>query len=306
MPHNRGGTARAFDGLVLPLACPLELRGSVFSRIDDVERFWSVAHGKLVGWSPTRRTLEVDLDGHGSHVITIGGNHVVVLVERKDATGHRARRLWVADARDGHIVATRAWSGAGCAPGVAVSRSGATIAHGDGRSLFVWRVEKPTEDHVPALRGTPRWVSDNMDCLVDDGSRWRFYTCAGGETQDVKLADVPSHASWSVANDLSVATSREGLRALIRTTGSTLSAELSECPGLLAPGPNGCVAAIRAAPGGAEQKLYVIDRMGKRLVLGKARSLRGGADWRTLAFSSDGERLAVLHAARVEIHTVPR
>jgi hypothetical protein len=65
---------------------------------------------------------------------------------------------------------------------------------------------------------------------------------------------------------------------------------------------NGCVAAIKGQPGRPEQTLCVIDRQGSRMVLGK----EPAGNWRTLAFSSDGEKLAVIHADRIEIHPVPR
>lgn len=278
------------------LRCPIELRGCAFSRIDGIERFWSSHGGRLVGWSPSHKPIELVLDAHGSLAgIAMGGNHVAVLVEWK-VGGKRARQIVVADARDGRLVASRGWSGAGAVPGVVISKSGQTIAHGDGRSLFVWRIDQPNEEGVSKHRGTPRWVDDEMDCLVDDGSWWRFHSLAHDERRDLKLSKVSRDTSWTIAPDLSVATSREGHRALITRVGNDIVADLHECPGVLAPGPNGCVGAIK------NQKLYVIDRGGQRVVLGQEPE----ASWRTLAFSSDGEKLAVIHSGQIEIHPVPR
>ena len=310
IPPGPQGTARATTRSVRVLASPstLELRGSVYVRIDGVDRFWSAASGRLVGWSPTHRPIDVPADvlGVGTQVaLAGGGRYVAIVLEWRDGKGKRMRRIVVVDGSDGRVIAKRGWgaggevfNGAGTLPGVALSASGETIAHGDGRSLFLWRVDSPHVDRAPATFGTPRWVSDAMECLVDDGSIWRFH--AGESTSALTLA-VPRHAGWLVAADLSVATT-QGHRALVRRNGSsTLEVDVRDAVGVLAPGPNGCVAAIRSPPDKPKQ-LSIMHPSGLRTILGSVR----GNEWCTLAFSSDGARLAVIHQGRVDIHPVPR
>lgn len=314
IPPGPQGTGRAITPGVRVLTSPstLELRGSVYVRIDGVDRFWSAASGRLVGWSPTHPPIDVPADvlGLGTQVaLAGGGRHIALVFEWRNANGKRMRRIVVVDASDGRIVAKRGWgaggevfNGAGTLPGVAISSSGETIAHGDGRSLFFWRVDSPHADRAPATFGTPRWVGDAMECLVDDGAVWRFHS--GNNTTSACTLTVPDHASWSVAADLSVATT-QGHRALVRRSeaGANLEVDVRDVvgSGMLAPGPNGCVAAIRSPPDKPKQ-LSILHPSGLRTILGPVR----GNEWCTLAFSSDGAKLAIVYQNRVHIHPVPR